>query len=765
MSEMITIPKDELEHLKERVKKLGMEKSYLELITRMMKNLTTVVGLEDTLENMLKTVVDSVGGMNCAIYYIVDSEVYVADVLGKRGKLDHVEDLLVKRVFATHEHVEYEHDFSATLMRTPEFGKAITCAYPLLVGADHIGVIKMESMVQLWTPELREQMETFFGYAALVLKNEILGYSKLQKAYDQLRDANAELTREVNDRRLAEAALEKSEALLKEVQELARVGGWEYDVGQEKMVWTDETYRIHGIQRDPGIDHIHESTKCYLPQDLPIIDQAFRRCVEEGVPYDLELPFVTFKEEPRWIRTTAKAIDEGGKIVRVIGNIVDITERKKAEKALRKSKKELEIRVLERTQELRNANEQLHLELVERRRAEERVLLLNFALNNVHEAAFLIDENARFHYVNAEACSLLGYTSDELVVLGVPDVDPDFPSDHWPGHWNELKTHHSLIFEGRHKAKDGHIFPVEINANYFEYDGQGYNLALARDITERKRVEEELKQHREHLEDLVRDRTDELEKRTEQLETANMRFREADRLKSVFLASMSHELRTPLNSIIGFTGIMLMGMTGRLNEEQERQLTLVKNSANHLLGLINDVLDIAKIEAGRVTLSLERFEIGEVVDSVIETVSPMASAKGLELVRKVPSGLALTSDKRRVKQILMNIIGNAVKFTEQGNVTISAGVSRDTNLELRFADTGIGIEEDDMKKLFFPFQQIDAALTKAYEGTGLGLYLCKRLVSLLGGDIAASSRYGKGSEFTVVLPLAYGGPHEKDIGG
>ena len=285
------------------------------------------------------------------------------------------------------------------------------------------------------------------------------------------------------------------------------------------------------------------------------------------------------------------------------------------------------------------------------------------------------------------------------------------------------------------------------------------------DITERKRAEEELRQYREHLEDLVRDRTQELEKRTQQLETANIRLREADRLKSVFLASMSHELRTPLNSIIGFTGIMLMGMTGKLSEEQHKQLMMVKNSANHLLGLINDVLDIAKIEAGRVTLSLERFEIGEVVDSVIETVSPMAAEKGLELVREVPSGLTLTSDKRRVKQILLNIIGNAVKFTEHGNVTISAAVSGDKTLELRFTDTGIGIKEEDMKKLFSPFQQIDVSLTKAYEGTGLGLYLCKRLASLLGGDIVASSRYGKGSEFTVVLPVACGGPHEKDIGG
>ncbi len=366
--------------------------------------------------------------------------------------------------------------------------------------------------------------------------------------------------------------------------------------------------------------------------------------------------------------------------------------------------------------------------------------------------------------VNVRMAEMLGYSCEEMIGRAVTDFM--FDSDA-PDHLRRMENHHlglSENYERRFRRKDGRIVWAFVSATPIfdvEHHFKGF-FAMFTDITERKRAEKELRQYREHLEDLVRDRTEELEKRTQQLETANIHLQEADRLKSIFLASMSHELRTPLNSIIGFTGIMLMGISGDLSEEQKKQLMMVKNSANHLLGLINDVLDIAKIEAGRVTPSLERFEIGEVVASVVETVLPMATEKGLEFVRRVPPGIMVVSDKRRVSQILVNIVGNAVKFTEHGSVTISAGISGDKNLELRFTDTGIGIREQDMNKLFSPFQQIDDSLTKAHEGTGLGLYLCKKLAILLGGSIGVTSKCGKGSEFTVFLPLTHGGTNGKD---
>jgi len=248
---------------------------------------------------------------------------------------------------------------------------------------------------------------------------------------------------------------------------------------------------------------------------------------------------------------------------------------------------------------------------------------------------------------------------------------------------------------------------------------------------------------------------EDVKKYAEQLEQTNIRLQELDRLKSVFLASMSHELRTPLNSIIGFTGIILQGMSGEVNERQREQLTVVKKNANHLLSLINDILDISRIEAGRVVLSFEEFGLDDVVREVVETVSPTANQKGLELLTEVPEGITLFTDRRRVKQVLVNLGGNAVKFTDQGSIKIAARVLGDDNLEVRVIDTGIGIKKEDMDKLFQPFQQIDVSLTKKHEGTGLGLYLSKRLAALLGGDISAKSEYGTGSEFTFTLPLQY----------
>jgi signal transduction histidine kinase len=235
-----------------------------------------------------------------------------------------------------------------------------------------------------------------------------------------------------------------------------------------------------------------------------------------------------------------------------------------------------------------------------------------------------------------------------------------------------------------------------------------------------------------------------------------------DRLKSVFLASMSHELRTPLNSIIGFTGIMLMGMAGELNEEQKRQLTMVKNSANHLLSLINDVLDISKIEAGKIELLPEEFSLDDVVREVIENVSPMATGKNLGVTTELPKDITLFSDRRRIKQVLINLVGNAVKFTDQGSVKIAGRVLGDNALEIRVIDTGRGIKEEDMGKLFQPFQRIDMSLAKSYtEGTGLGLYLTRNLANLLRGNIRAKSEYGKGSEFIFTVPLRYEGEKQK----
>lgn len=245
----------------------------------------------------------------------------------------------------------------------------------------------------------------------------------------------------------------------------------------------------------------------------------------------------------------------------------------------------------------------------------------------------------------------------------------------------------------------------------------------------------------------------EIEEKLNELKKLNNKLKITDQYKSVFLASMSHELRTPLNSIIGYTGILLMGMTGDLNEEQKKQLTKVKNNANHLLSLINDILDISKIEAGKVELNNENFKLIDVVNDVVESLTPAAKEKQIEISTDINKYLIITTDKRRIKQVILNLVSNAVKYNNAGTVHIYTDYLSDNKFRLSVKDTGIGISETELARLFQPFQQIDSSLTRKNSGTGLGLYLCRKLMSLLGGYISVNSELGKGSVFYIEMPV------------
>ena len=259
---------------------------------------------------------------------------------------------------------------------------------------------------------------------------------------------------------------------------------------------------------------------------------------------------------------------------------------------------------------------------------------------------------------------------------------------------------------------------------------------------------------RKQLERYSKKLEEEVAERTKELTQANIRLKELDRLKSMFIASMSHELRTPLNSIIGFTGIILQGMTGEITEEQRKQLTIVKNSAHHLLALINDIIDMSKIEAGKVELAIEEFDLSTLVQEVKDSFIVTVTDKGIKMSLKTPETLTIESDERRTKQVIANLVGNAVKFTDSEGIEIIVA-KKDGLAEVSVRDTGIGIRKEDMVMLFKAFSQIPAEDRPKQEGTGLGLYLSKKIADLLGGEIKAESEFGKGSVFTFTLPLKY----------
>jgi PAS domain S-box-containing protein len=278
-------------------------------------------------------------------------------------------------------------------------------------------------------------------------------------------------------------------------------------------------------------------------------------------------------------------------------------------------------------------------------------------------------------------------------------------------------------------------------------------LSIGTDITERLNAEKEIKALNANLEQRVAERT-------EELHTAMIRAEAADKIKSAFLATMSHELRTPLNSIIGFTGIVLQGMAGPLNVEQTKQLGMVRSSAKHLLALINDVLDISKIEAGQLEVRAEPFDLNAVIEKVLGLLKPVAEKKGLVLNTIINKDLGeMVSDERRLSQILINLLNNAIKFTEKGSVTLTVQLlpsdehPSNQAVKIIITDTGVGIKHEEIKHLFQPFHQIDSGLTRLHEGTGLGLAICKKLLDLMGGQITVASEWSKGTEFMVKLPL------------
>jgi PAS domain S-box-containing protein len=397
---------------------------------------------------------------------------------------------------------------------------------------------------------------------------------------------------------------------------------------------------------------------------------------------------------------------------------------------------------------------------------EDEALFAKFALDEGAETVFWIDEGSRINYVNNAACRALGYSREELVTMTIPDIDPDFTMDHWASMWTNRRHERLYNLETRHRKKDGTLIPVEITSNYISFNDREYRCAFARDITDRKRAEEELQKAKEAAET-------------------------AARAKSEFVANMSHEIRTPMNAVIGLTGLLL---DTDLSAEQRDFIETIRSSGDALLTVINDILDFSKIESGKLDLEQQPFSLVACVEEALDLISPKAGAKGLELAY-MPNDLALNTiigDVTRLRQVLVNLVSNAVKFTQSGEVVVSVasrpldgkGESEDRDrfddagdsartasqmdsesatrdsrpCELHFAvrDTGIGIPADRMHRLFASFSQVDSSTTRHYGGTGLGLAISMRLTELMGGKMWVESTFGEGStfHFTIVVETA-----------
>lgn len=357
-------------------------------------------------------------------------------------------------------------------------------------------------------------------------------------------------------------------------------------------------------------------------------------------------------------------------------------------------------------------------------------------LESMPDGIVMVDSSGRIVLANRQAQQMFRYDAGELTGESVEQLMParfrQVHSEHRRRYFSQPRTRTmGMGLELYGLRKDATEFPVEISLSPIASEDGTLIVSAIRDITDRKLVERALQEK-------------------------NVELAKANKAKDSFLATMSHELRTPLNAIIGFTGTLLMRLPGPLTTDQEKQLRTIQSSARHLLALINDLLDVAKIEAGKVDLFPEPVDSGAVVEEVVNALRPEASRKGLTFLAELPdSPVVVTTDRRALHQVVLNLTNNGLKFTDAGSVHVVLRRVRNELgrfVEISVTDTGVGVRPEDQAKLFEPFAQLDILRAKPREGSGLGLHLSAKLAGLMGGKIEFRSEFGAGSVFKLVLP-------------
>ena len=380
-----------------------------------------------------------------------------------------------------------------------------------------------------------------------------------------------------------------------------------------------------------------------------------------------------------------------------------------------------------RADRLRQLADNMQREVAVRRRTEEDLRLTQLAMDSSSEAISLLDRDGRYLKVNDATCRQTGFSREELLGMTVFDISIQAERATWGERWAWYRQTGSRSFEGYRRTSDGRTIPVDITGNVIQFGDQEYLFTVARDATARRHIEQEMRTAR----DLA--------------ETAN-------RAKSQFLANMSHELRTPLNAIIGFSEVISSALFGPLDARYRDYAQDIHGSGHHLLRIINDLLDLSKVEAGR----LELHNLPVRVDTLFETcrrmVSDRAAAAGIDLDFRA-GDLVVNVDELRLEQVLLNLVSNAVKFTPTGGrIRVSASLALSGETIISVVDTGIGMAAEDIPRALQPFGQIDNSLARPHGGTGLGLPLAQRLVELHGGTMRLDSELGKGTTVTIVLP-------------
>ncbi|MFZ1830566.1 MAG: PAS domain S-box protein [Candidatus Competibacteraceae bacterium] len=517
-------------------------------------------------------------------------------------------------------------------------------------------------------------------------------------------------------RRQAEVQLRDSQQRLALTLDAVNEDVWEWRISTGEAIFSPHYYRLLGYEPYEFPPSYAAWKNLIHPDDIERLEQEIQRHFDGSDKYSVEIRIRKKSGDWGWILARGRVVerDDAGQPLRMMSIQADITERKQAEAALK-------------------ASEERYRALIEL----------------MGEGLVVIDREAKVTYTNPQFRLMIGFSEEEL--LGVP-LETLLNENGKATFRIQFARRQQGIFEYYEMEwlkKGGDVVETLISPKPL-YDSEGRfigSFAAILDMTDRKRAERELMTYRDHLEDLVKERTVDLERAKETAENANQ-------AKSVFLANMSHELRTPLNAILGFSALLQRDNT--ITAPQHKNLDIINRSGEHLLTLINDILDMAKIEAGRMPIHLSPFGLVILAQDVIHLMRARATEKGLQLQLDLAPDLPrfINGEETKLRQVLMNLLGNAIKFTREGRVVLRLRTRAEPDglrLLCEVEDTGPGIAPEDQARIFDPFVQLGEAA--AQKGTGLGLSLTRQFVELMGGRIHITSQLGQGSRFQVELPV------------
>ncbi|HEY9080220.1 transporter substrate-binding domain-containing protein [Magnetovibrio sp.] len=553
---------------------------------------------------------------------------------------------------------------------------------------------------------------------------------------------NRNLRLEVINRTQAEQRLQQTKQDLISAQEIARLGSWRLDIASGELWWSDEIYRIFGIPYDEFGASYEAFLDAIHPDDKAYVAQQYEGSMQGTFPYDIEHRIIRHDTaEVRWVHEKCEHIRNAqGEVIRSKGTVQDITERKLvsdrltqelearkiAEEKLQETLDQLEVRVEERTRDLSN-------EVIARQKSEAELRKLSRAVEQSSSVIYITDIDATIEYVNPKFSELLGYTPDEAIGRNAKLLQSgNTPTEVYQDMWQAILSGDEWRGELEDRTKSGEVFwaAVSISPVRDEHNAITHFIAMHENITARKNTEIAMANARQAAE-------------------------LANKAKTDLMANMSHELRTPLNAIIGFSETMKHSVFGPLgNAQYEEYAGFIHSSGTHLLQLINDILDVSAVEAGKLNLREEEVIVQDICAAAMQIISPKADEKCISLKPiDTPDLPMLMADPLRLKQIFINLLSNAVKFTpENGNISCDAHIDEQNKMVLTITDTGIGMDHDGLDKAMTKFGQVDSSLSRTHEGTGLGLPLTQGLVELHGGTMELESAIGKGTKVSLTFP-------------